>query len=85
MYNHNKAQQSKNRVHISWNILYLEICSQWPIFANDTFKCILLSEQLFSLIQILLKFGPKGSTNINTLCGLVMPIDEYDLGEQWLG
>ena len=22
MYNHNKAQQSKNRVHISWNILY---------------------------------------------------------------
>ena len=24
MYNHNKAQQSKNRVHISWDILYLE-------------------------------------------------------------
>ena len=23
MYNHNKAQQSKNRVHISWNILYI--------------------------------------------------------------
>ena len=23
MYNHNKAQQSKNRVHISWDILYL--------------------------------------------------------------
>ena len=22
MYNHNKAQQSKNRVHISWDILY---------------------------------------------------------------
>ena len=24
MYNHNKAQQSKNRVHISWDILYAE-------------------------------------------------------------
>ena len=23
MYNHNKAQQNKNRVHISWDILYL--------------------------------------------------------------
>ena len=22
MYNHNKAQQSENRVHISWDILY---------------------------------------------------------------
>ena len=26
MYNHNKAQQSKNRVHICWDILYL--CQQ---------------------------------------------------------
>ena len=25
MYNHNKAQQSKNRVHISWDILYILI------------------------------------------------------------
>ena len=25
MYNHNKAQQSKNRVHISWDILYTQI------------------------------------------------------------
>ena len=25
MYNDNKAQQSKNRVHISWDILYLYI------------------------------------------------------------
>ena len=24
MYNHNKAQQSKNRVYIFWDILYLE-------------------------------------------------------------
>ena len=27
MYNHNKAQQSKNRVHISWDILY--VIFQW--------------------------------------------------------
>ena len=25
MYNHNKAQQSKNRVHISWDILYMSM------------------------------------------------------------
>ena len=25
MYNHNKAQQSKNRVHISWDILYVVV------------------------------------------------------------
>ena len=25
MNNHNKAQQSKNRVHISWDILYLSM------------------------------------------------------------
>ena len=25
MHNHNKAQQSKNRVHISWDILYSDI------------------------------------------------------------
>ena len=27
MYNHNKAQQSKNRVHISWDILYMDVNS----------------------------------------------------------
>ena len=27
MYNHNKAQQSKNRVHISWDILYIHAWS----------------------------------------------------------
>ena len=27
MYNHNKAQQSKNRVHISWDILYSILCA----------------------------------------------------------
>ena len=27
MYNHNKAQQNKNRVHISWDILYDMYCN----------------------------------------------------------
>ena len=30
MYNHNKAQQSKNRVHISWDILYI-IIAPWNL------------------------------------------------------
>ena len=32
MYNHNKAQQSKNRVHISWDILYstTKACHYFP-------------------------------------------------------
>ena len=30
MYNHNKAQQSKNRVHISWDILYLALAKISP-------------------------------------------------------
>ena len=39
MYDHNKAQQSKNRVHISWDILYIN-----PYFAihkrqNGTGDC----------------------------------------------
>ena len=27
MYNHNKAQQSKNRVHITWDIQYYRRCN----------------------------------------------------------
>ena len=35
MYNHNKAQQNKNRVHISWDILYWaggELMSPFEVF-----------------------------------------------------
>ena len=38
MYNHNKAQQSKNLVHISWDILYAELRSELPqvaVFAAE--------------------------------------------------
>ena len=34
MYNHNKAQQSKNRVHISWDILYMLTCLGYRVFAS---------------------------------------------------
>ena len=33
MYNHNKAQQSKNHVHISWDILYASL--NWAIIGSD--------------------------------------------------
>ena len=29
VYNHNKAQQSKNRVHISWDLLYLKVSRRY--------------------------------------------------------
>ena len=35
MYNHNKAQQSKNRVHISWDILYTYIhVKHWDVIKH---------------------------------------------------
>ena len=40
MYNHNKAQQSKNRVHISWDILYGYIA--WQIHYVAAIKQLLL-------------------------------------------
>ena len=42
MYNHNKAQQSKNRVHISWDILY--IIQKWISFHG-------ISVQKFTHVQ----------------------------------
>ena len=36
MYNHNKAQQSKNRVHISWDILYYDDFEENWLRYNDT-------------------------------------------------
>ena len=39
MYNHNKAQQSKTRVHISWDILYDNLSTQVvdvPAGGNNT-------------------------------------------------
>ena len=38
MYNHNKAQQSKDRVHISWDILYTAFCSNLCLANKRLFK-----------------------------------------------
>ena len=46
MYNHNKAQQSKNRVNISWDILYLLLKKHsdqfyiWSLAAGQYFRKI---------------------------------------------
>ena len=39
MYNHNKAQQSKNRVHISWDILYASV-NYDIIFSDNGFSTV---------------------------------------------
>ena len=45
MYNHIKAQQSKNRVHISWDILYISVQYNIPTIhlfpATSRWKCVL--------------------------------------------
>ena len=73
MYNHNKAQQSKNRVHISWDILYevqlIEAETNGRHFADDSFKCIFLNENVWIQIEISLTFVPKGP--INNILALV--------------
>ena len=45
MYNHNKAQQNKNRVHISWDILYLYYLNDLHnACINDWCRANLISE-----------------------------------------
>ena len=39
MYNHNKAQQSKNRVHVSWDILYDARPAMLLLFITLLFFC----------------------------------------------
>ena len=41
MYNHNKAQQSKNRVHISWDILYeCRVRIPLPVIQLRSYDCV---------------------------------------------
>ena len=50
MYNHNKAQQSKNRVHLYWDILLVI----QPMFAYEQFLLTgVLSVYFFILVPIL--------------------------------
>ena len=55
MYNHNKAQQSKNRVHISWDMLY----ASSNLISTDYFQTVrLLFPRNISFITVVLsKYG----------------------------
>ena len=44
LYNHNKAQQSKNRVHISWDILYVRVC-----FNMDTYGFMYAQDKCYGM------------------------------------
>ena len=56
MYNHNKAQQSKNRVHISWDILYVchsTLKSEWNRNQmTDILQTTLFDDSLCVMMQI---------------------------------
>ena len=66
MYNHNKAQQSKNRVHISWDILYVLNCAAGEYLtvinivlplhysgycANGIFNCVFFETKMLCFWQ----------------------------------
>ena len=54
MYNHNKAQQSKKRVHISWDILYCKIVLSEKIGILKNLHCIarLTIDDLIVVIKV---------------------------------
>ena len=49
MYNHNKAQQSKNRVHISWDIVYL--CSFSHVLVLWLCMFLAMTKQLYEWLN----------------------------------
>ena len=65
MYNHNKAQQSKNRVHISWDILYSLMRFtgiNWWKAASNLLKVIMSKPDINNWFLILLE-GVVGEEN----------------------
>ena len=50
MYNHNKAQQSKNRVHIFWDILYI-YGDESPKYGQKDIKFHRLAPLPFSVLS----------------------------------
>ena len=61
MYNHNKAQQSKNHVHISWDILYVFIKQGEK---NGKFACYVIA--LPSIVCILNRLQRQSKHNAHT-------------------
>ena len=68
MYNHNKAQQSSNRVHISWDILY--ICDDYqtlPTFLDWLWKDSYICKQKISkLYAIYIRLPRLGTARYST-------------------
>ena len=54
MYNHNKAQQSKNRVHISWDILYRGVINSQntaaPVLEHQA-NCSHIADTIFIVLD----------------------------------
>ena len=48
MYNHNKAQQSKNRVHISSDILYV-VLGEEEFAQQNVYLIIIIGKKIFAL------------------------------------
>ena len=71
MYNHNKAQQSKNRVHISWDILYTPWWNGSNFFRdycrdllsrleNDFIHFVFISNGVMGKLKIIYTYKPFG-------------------------
>ena len=83
MYNHNKAQQSKHRVHISWDILYdntpmndhsIEKYLHQKITENGI--VIIVSSNTFDTYPMQYRKGSYPHTNIGTKS--IMPHHDHD-------
>ena len=93
MYNHNKAQQSKNRVHISWDILYvyrilnpgaerINAKCQYILHRKWTHRCILCthpkSHKLDEGLMLIFVSGKKMAVTFGEGCkGWVMKIPVF--------
>ena len=67
-YNRNKAQQSKNRVHISWDILYVAPKLLSEYYINEiTYVIINLINELYIRMEIGKQMCEKKIKNIS--CG----------------
>ena len=75
MYNHNKAQQSKNRVHISWDILYGQ--------KYDTFTVTIVLVKA-KMLKLRCNTPTTGLTNIdNEIDQLSVGLVQWNVHDAW--
>ena len=93
MYNHNKAQQSKNRVHISWDILYNGLKFLTSIDLYDIKKHIANGDKVASNWNgHFMNTGYPITTDVKFFWTLIflLPFTEFtwqhenSIGRQWL-